>query len=61
MYRYNENIDNSDLTMTVASHWSNWNLTKGRHFSDESQQTFSSGDKGFEFATQVKSDVRWGV
>ena len=57
----NENIDSSDLSMTVASHWSNWNLTKGRHFSDESQQTFSSGDKGFEFATQVKADVRWGV
>ena len=56
-----ENIDNSVLSMTVASHWSNWNLTKGRHFSDESQQTFSSGDKGMEFASQVKEDVRWGM
>jgi len=56
-----ETIDSSILTMTVASHWSNWNLTKGRHFSDESQQSFSSGDKGMEFATQVKSDVRWGM
>ncbi len=56
-----EDIDNSILNMTVASHWANWNLTKGRHFSDESQQSFSTGDKGFEFATQVKSDVRWGV
>jgi len=55
-----ESIDNSVLTMIVASHWSNWNLTKGRHFSDESQQSFSSGDKGMEFATQVKQDVRWG-
>ena len=55
-----ETIDSSILTMTVASHWSNWNLTKGRHFSDESQQSFSSGDKGMEFATQVKEDVRWG-
>lgn len=55
-----ENIDNSGLSMTVASHWANWNLTKGRHFTDESQQAFSTGDKGFEFATQVKSDVRWG-
>ena len=55
-----ENINDSVLNMTVASHWSNWNLTKGRHFSDESQQTFSSGDKGMEFATQVKEDVRWG-
>ena len=56
-----EDIDNSILNMTVASHWSNWNLTKGRHYSDESQQDFSTGDKGFEFATQVKSDVRWGM
>jgi len=56
-----ETIDNSVLNMTVASHWANWNLTKGRHFSDESQQSFSTGDKGMEFATQVKSDVRWGV
>ena len=56
-----EDIENSTLSLTVASHWSNWNLTKGRHFSDESQQTFSSGDKGMEFATQVKEDVRWGM
>ena len=57
----NEDLDNSILNMTVASHWANWNLTKGRHYSDESQQSFSAGDKGMEFATQVKSDVRWGV
>jgi hypothetical protein len=56
-----ENINDSTLSMTVASHWANWNLTKGRHFSDESQQSFSSGDKGMEFATQVKKDVRWGI
>ena len=57
----NESLDNSILNMTVASHWSNWNLTKGRHFSDESQQLFSSGDRGMEFAGQVKEDVRWGM
>lgn len=56
-----ENVGNSILNMTVASHWSNWNLTKGRHFSDESQQSFSSGDRGMEFAGQVKKDVRWGM
>ena len=56
-----ESIDNSILNMTVASHWANWNLTKGRHYSDESQQSFSTGDRGFEFATQVKEDVRWGM
>ena len=56
-----ENLDNSTLNLTVASHWANWNLTKGRHFTDESQQDFSSGDKGMEFAAQVKEDVRWGM
>ena len=56
----NETIDDSTINLTVASHWANWNLTKGRHFSDESQQSFSSGDKGMEFATQTKDDVRWG-
>tara|TARA_R110000822_G_scaffold169208_1_gene309202 strand:+ start:29 stop:577 length:549 start_codon:yes stop_codon:yes gene_type:complete len=56
----NETVDSSNLKMNVASHWANWGLTKGRHYSDESQQAFSSGDRGFEFATQVKNDIRWG-
>jgi hypothetical protein len=57
----NENIDSSNLSMVVASHWANWNLTKGRHYSDESQQSYSFGDRGMEFATQTKEDVRWGM
>ena len=57
----NETIDASNISLVVASHWANWNLTKGRHFSDASQQDFSSGDKGLEYATQVKEDVRWGT
>jgi hypothetical protein len=56
-----EDLGNSILNMTVASHWSNWNLTKGRHYSEESQLTFSAGDRGMEFAGQVKEDVRWGM
>lgn len=55
-----ESIDSSVIAMTVASHWANWNLTKGRHYSDESQKSAYTGDRGLEFATQVKSDVRWG-
>ena len=55
-----ESVKDSLLSMTVASHWANWNLTKGRHYSDESQKSVYTGDRGLEFATQVKSDVRWG-
>lgn len=55
-----ETGDTTNINLVVSNHWSNWNLTKGRHFSDESQQAFSSGDKGFEYATETKDDIRWG-
>jgi len=55
-----ENIEDTTLSMTVASHWANWNLTKGRHYSDESQQSVYANDRGLEYATQTKPNVRWG-
>ena len=55
-----ESIDNSILNIVIANHWSNWNLIKGRHFTDESQQQVYSGDKGLEYSNQAKKDVRWG-
>ena len=55
-----ETGDNTDINIIVANHWANWSLTKGRHYSDESQQSFSTGDKGFEYATETKDDIRWG-
>ena len=50
----------SEIKLTVADHWSNWNLKKGRHFTDESQQQVFAGDKGLEYADQTKDDIRWG-
>ena len=55
-----ETGNNTDINIIVANHWANWSLTKGRHYSDESQQSFSTGDKGFEYATETKDDIRWG-
>ena len=55
-----EKIDASTINVMVANHWSNWNLIKGRHFTDESQQQVHSGDKGLEYSNQSKKDVRWG-
>ncbi len=51
----------SHITLGIANHWSNWNLKKGRHFTDESQQNVYSGDVGFEYADQTKEDIRWGA
>lgn len=55
-----ENSKGSQITLEVANHWANWNLTKGRHYTDESQQQVYSGDKGLEYADQTKEDIRWG-
>lgn len=55
-----ENKTSSNVDLVVANHWNNWNLTKGRHFTDESQQNIHSGDKGMEFAHVTKADIRWG-
>lgn len=55
-----ENKNESIIDLIIANHWNNWNLTKGRHFTDESQQNVYSGDKGMEFAHITKSDIRWG-
>jgi len=55
-----ETINSSIIDLTISNHWSNWNLTKGRHFTDESQQNIYAGDKGMEFAHVTKADIRWG-
>jgi hypothetical protein len=55
-----ESSGDSTVSISVANHWANWNLKKGRHFSDESQQNIYSGDKGLEYADQTKEDIRWG-
>ena len=55
-----ENIENSVLSLIVASQWANWSLKKGRYYTSESQQEYASGDLGLEYATEVKKDIAWG-
>jgi len=56
-----EDKNSSVINMTLANHWSNWNLAKGRFFTDESQQQIYSGDKGLGMAHATKADIRWGA
>tara|TARA_R100000654_G_scaffold37436_1_gene63002 strand:- start:115 stop:663 length:549 start_codon:yes stop_codon:yes gene_type:complete len=56
----NESSSESKITVTCSNHWSNWNLKKGRHFTDESQQLEFSGDRGLEYAHVTKANIRWG-
>nr|BAR34658.1 Uncharacterized phage conserved protein (DUF2163) [uncultured Mediterranean phage uvMED] len=56
----NESNSESKITVTCSNHWSNWNLKKGRHFTDESQQLAFASDVGLEYAHITKSNIRWG-
>ena len=52
------------VDIEIASHFKNWNIVKGRRFTDGSHQEYltrnSLGtDKGLEFAHQANKNVRW--
>ena len=55
-----ESNTDSTITLTCSNHWANWNLKKGRHFTDESQQRAFLNDKGLEFAHITRQNIRWG-
>lgn len=56
----NESKTDSTISVVCANHWSNWDLKKGRHFTDNSQQLAFTSDVGLEYAHLTKADIRWG-
>ncbi len=52
--------DSSDITISTASHWSDFEKKAGRKTNNNSQQIFFSGDLGFEFASSTVTDLKWG-
>ena len=59
-YRISDNTDRANLVLNLTSHWGNFEKTSGRVTTDNSQQRFFSGDKGFEFSALTVQDIRWG-
>jgi hypothetical protein len=53
-------METSNVTITAASHWSDFNKKSGRRTNHNSQQIFFNGDKGFEFAPKIMRDLKWG-
>lgn len=59
-------FDNSDskgssqITVSMASEWADFEKPAGRRSTDASQQRIYPADKGMEFAGQVKKDLKWG-
>ena len=50
----------STIAIKVTNAWVDFQRITGRHANHEEQQIHYSGDKGFEFASEVVQDLRWG-
>lgn len=55
-----ESDQDSTITVTVSSHWSDFEKKAGRYTNTSSQELFFTGDKGFEFAANSVKDLKWG-
>ena len=56
----NENQTQSLLNLKIVSHWADFDKRSGRKTNNTSQQRFFSSDVGFNFASELVKDIRWG-
>ena len=66
---YSGNIDTFDIAesetesnvqLTVVSHWADFEKKSGRKTNNSSQQRFFSTDVGMDFSSQTVLDIKWG-
>ena len=50
----------SEVDLSVASHWADFEKKSGRMTNSNSQKIFFSSDKGFDFSANVVKDIKWG-
>jgi len=55
-----DDVKTSQINLTAASHWSDFEKESGRRTNHNGQQIHFSGDKGFEFASSAVKDIKWG-
>jgi len=60
-YSISDTDTDSTISVDVASHWKDFELTNGRKTNHNVQQLHFSGDKGFEFAAVTQKDIKWGL
>jgi len=59
-YGIDEDEDSSTVAITVSSHWADFEKVNGRKTNQNSQQQFFPNDLGFQYASKVVKDLRWG-
>ena len=55
-----ETETDSVVTMSVASHWKDFEKTSGRRTNPANQQRFFPNDKGLDFTKDLSRNIPWG-
>jgi len=59
-FQISESETESNVTLTVVSHWADFDKKSGRQTNNNSQQRFFSTDVGMDFSSQTVLDLKWG-
>ena len=55
-----EDETSSQVNISIASHWADFDKIKGRKTNTNSQKIHFPNDKGFDYASQTSKDIKWG-
>ena len=59
-FQVSESETESTVTLTVVSHWADFDKKSGRQTNNNSQQRFFNTDVGMDFSSQTVLDIKWG-
>jgi len=59
-YSIQESDKGSNLTLSIVSHWADFEKKNGRKTNNASQQRFFSTEVGMDFSSEMISDIKWG-
>ena len=59
-FNVEEDDTSSTVSISVASHWADFEKQKGRKTNTGSQKLHFPTDVGFDYASQVIQDIKWG-
>lgn len=59
-FEANDSDSSSELTIEIASHWSDFEKIKGRRTNTNSQKFHFPYDRGFDYASSTITTLKWG-
>lgn len=59
-FAIDDSDENSVVTVEIATHWKDFELSKGRRTTRNSQQYYFPADKGLDYAGVTVKNLKWG-